>query len=206
MNEAVTIGVEAYVSPEYARAERDRLWRKVWLKVGRVEELPEVGDYMTFDLLDDAILIVRAAPDRLRAFGNVCSHRGRRLVDTPEGAYHTRGRQRKFVCGFHAWTFDLEGRCAHALEKADWNGALTEDRTRLSLFMTACGAILNVLLNLWLIPRFGAMGAAYATLTSFAVSHWLAAIFFVESRPLIWFFLRAFDPVGLSRRWRAIRP
>jgi phenylpropionate dioxygenase-like ring-hydroxylating dioxygenase large terminal subunit len=129
--EAVTIGVEAYVSPDYARAEQDLIWRKVWLQVGRVEELPEVGDYMTFDLFDDALLIVRAAPDRLKALGNVCSHRGRRLVDTPSDAYHTRGRQKKFVCGFHAWTFDLEGRCAHALEKADWNGALTEERTRL---------------------------------------------------------------------------
>lgn len=129
--EAVTIGVEAYTSEDYARAERDRLWRKVWLQAGRVEDLPEVGDYMTFDILDDAILIVRASPEKLRAFGNVCSHRGRRLVDTPAGTYHTRGKQRKFVCGFHAWTYDLEGRCSHALEKNDWNGALTDERTRL---------------------------------------------------------------------------
>jgi phenylpropionate dioxygenase-like ring-hydroxylating dioxygenase large terminal subunit len=129
--EAVTIAVEAYTSPDYALAEQDRVWRKVWLQAGRMEDLPEVGDYMTYDLMDDAILIVRAGPERLRAFANVCSHRGRRLVDRPEGAYHARGRQRKFVCGFHAWTFDLEGRCAHALERNDWNGALTDARTRL---------------------------------------------------------------------------
>jgi phenylpropionate dioxygenase-like ring-hydroxylating dioxygenase large terminal subunit len=129
--EAIRLGVEAYICPDYARLERDLLWRKVWLQAGRVEDLAEVGDYMTFDILDDAILIVRSAPDQLRAFGNVCSHRGRRLVDTPEGAYNTRGKQRRFTCGFHAWTFDLAGRCVHALEKGDWNGALTEERTRL---------------------------------------------------------------------------
>ena len=129
--DAVRIGPEAYTCPDYARRERDRLWRKVWLQAGRVEELPDVGDYMTFDILDDAILIVRNSADELKAFGNVCSHRGRRLVDTPAGAYHTRGKQRRFVCGFHAWTYDLDGRCVHALEKADWNGALIDERTRL---------------------------------------------------------------------------
>ena len=130
--EAVMIGVEAYTSPDYARAERDRLWRKVWVQAGRVEELPDVGDYMTYDLFDDAVLIVRDGLGSLKAFGNVCSHRGRRLVDRPDGAYHARGKQKKFVCGFHAWTFGLDGKCQHALEKNDWNGALTEDRTRLA--------------------------------------------------------------------------
>src|SRR5690606_18409073 len=46
LSEPMLIPVEAYVSEEYARAERDRLWRKVWLQVGRVEELPEVGSYL----------------------------------------------------------------------------------------------------------------------------------------------------------------
>lgn len=129
--DAVRIPAEAYTSETYARAERDRLWRKVWLQAGRIEDVPEVGHYMTFDILDDAILIVRTAPDTLKAFANVCSHRGRRLVDTPAGAYHTRGRQESFVCGFHAWTYGLDGRCTHMLEKNDWNGALTDARTRL---------------------------------------------------------------------------
>jgi phenylpropionate dioxygenase-like ring-hydroxylating dioxygenase large terminal subunit len=124
-------GVEAYVSPEYARAERDRLWRRTWQQVGRVEEIPEVGSYLTYDVLDDSILIVRTAPDRLRAYYNVCSHRGRRLVDTPGGAKRARGKQGHFVCGYHAWRYDLEGRCTHIREKEDWKGALTDERTRL---------------------------------------------------------------------------
>ena len=79
----MTIGVEAYISEDYARAERDKLWRKVWQQVGRVEEIPEVGNYLTYDILDDSILVVRTAADEIRAYHNVCSHRGRRLVDTP---------------------------------------------------------------------------------------------------------------------------
>ena len=129
--EPVTIGVEAYTSPDYVRAERDKLWRKVWQQVGRVEEIPEVGNYLTFDILDSSILIVRAASDKIRAYYNVCSHRGRRLVDTPQGAKNACGKGKHFVCGFHSWTYDLEGKCTHVLNKEDWKGALTEQRTRL---------------------------------------------------------------------------
>ena len=89
--EPVLCPVEAYVSEEYARAERDKLWRKVWQEAGRVEDISNVGDYITYDILDDSILIVRTAPDQIRAYHNVCQHRGRRLVDTPAGAHSARG-------------------------------------------------------------------------------------------------------------------
>ena len=131
LSEAMTHGVEAYISPDYARAERDKLWRKVWQQVGRLEEIPEVGSYLTYDILEDSIVIVRTAPDTIRAYYNVCSHRGRRLVDTPQGAKRACGKQKQFVCGFHAWTYNLEGRCTHVLNKEDWKGALTDERTRL---------------------------------------------------------------------------
>jgi hypothetical protein len=86
LSEPVTIGVEAYISEDYARAERDKLWRKVWQQVGRVEEIPEVGNYLTYDILDDSILVARTGPSEFKAHHNVCMHRGRRLVDTPDGA------------------------------------------------------------------------------------------------------------------------
>ena len=57
----VTIPVEAYLSKEYVRAERDKLWRKVWQQVGRVEDLPKVGNYLTYDILDDSVVVVRTA-------------------------------------------------------------------------------------------------------------------------------------------------
>ena len=127
----VTIGVEAYTSPDYARAERDRLWRKVWLQAGRVEEIPNVGDYITYDILEDSIIIVRSAPDAIHAFYNVCSHRGRRLIDTPPGQKYAKGNGLRFTCNFHAWSYNLEGRCTHVPDKEKWDGALTDERTRL---------------------------------------------------------------------------
>ena len=97
LSNAVTIDAEAYICEDYARAERDKLWRKVWQMAGRVEEIPEVGNYLTYDILDDSILIVRTAPDKISAYHNVCPHRGRRLVDTPEGARQACGREKLFV-------------------------------------------------------------------------------------------------------------
>ena len=129
--EAVRIPVEAYISEDYARAERDKLWRKCWLQAGRVEDLAEVGSYLTYDICEDSVLITRSAPDKIKAFWNVCTHRGRKLVDTPPGARNARGEKMNFVCGFHAWTFDTAGQCTYVSHPEDWGGALTDEQTRL---------------------------------------------------------------------------
>lgn len=132
LSEPVIYPVEAYVSEEYARAERDRLWRKVWLQAGRVEDIPEVGDYITYEILDDSILIVRSPEHGIRAYHNVCPHRGRRLVDTPGGARNARGTRMQFMCGYHGWRFNLNGENTHVLHKEDWKGALTDECAGLS--------------------------------------------------------------------------
>ncbi len=123
---------EAYISEEYARAERDKLWRKVWQMAGRLEDIPEVGNYLSYEILDDSVLIVRTAPDRIRAYHNVCPHRGRRLVDTPQGAKNARGTRNQFICGYHGWRFNLEGANTHVPYKEDWQGALTDECAGLS--------------------------------------------------------------------------
>ena len=125
--------VEAFISPEYARAEADRLWAKVWQHAGREEEIPNVGDFFTYEIMDDSILIVRTAPNRIKAFHNVCPHRGRRVVDTPFETNGGRGTKKdRFVCNYHAWTFDLDGRNTFILDKEDWQGALTDERVNLT--------------------------------------------------------------------------
>ena len=128
---AMVIPVEAYISEDYARAERDKLWRKVWLQAGRVEDIPNVGDYVTYDILDDSVLIVRNSADSIKAYRNVCTHRGRRLVDTPEGQRNARGNAKNFVCGFHAWTFELDGECSYIQAQEEWGGALCDEVTHL---------------------------------------------------------------------------
>ena len=132
LQEPVTYPVEAFISPEYARAEADRLWAKVWQHAGRVEEIPQVGDYFTYDILHDSILIVRTAPDTIKAYHNVCSHRGRQLVNVPPGGHSAWGAKRQFVCGFHSWRYDLDGKCTFKLDESDWKGALTDERTHLN--------------------------------------------------------------------------
>lgn len=132
LSEPLTFPVEAYISPEYARAEGDRLWARVWQHVGRVEELPDVGSYLTYEVGNDSILIVRTAPGEIKAYHNVCPHRGRRLVSTLQGANQACGKATKFGCNYHGWTFDLQGKATYILDQDDWKGALSEARTSLA--------------------------------------------------------------------------
>ena len=131
LEEPVTYPVEAFVSPEYARAEADRLWSRVWQVAGRVEEIPKPGDYITYEIGEDSILIVRTAATAVKAYHNVCPHRGRRLIDTPPGDNRACGNKKAFVCGFHGWTYNLDGKNTYVLDKEDWKGVLDEKRTSL---------------------------------------------------------------------------
>lgn len=134
MTEPLSYPVEAYISRAYAEAEADKLWAKVWQHGGRVEEIPEVGDYITYEIASDSILIVRTAVDAIKAYHNVCPHRGRRLVRVPAGGNGASGKAGKgqFYCGFHGWTFNLDGENTQLLDRDDWKGALTADRTCLT--------------------------------------------------------------------------
>jgi phenylpropionate dioxygenase-like ring-hydroxylating dioxygenase large terminal subunit len=131
LDKAVGYPVDAFICPDYAMAEKDKLWPRVWQHAGRVEEIPNVGDYITYDICDDSILIVRVAEDRIKAYHNVCVHRGRRLVDAPKSELGARGNVSKFVCGFHAWTYDIEGTNTYILDKEDWKGGLDNQCTSL---------------------------------------------------------------------------
>jgi phenylpropionate dioxygenase-like ring-hydroxylating dioxygenase large terminal subunit len=131
LSEPLTYPVEAHTSAEYARAEGDKLWSKVWQHAGRVEEIPNAGDYLTYDIGDDSIVIVRSDRDTIKAYHNVCSHRGRRLIDAPPGAHSAHGQKKQFVCGFHAWRYDLDGKCVFKLDEPDWKEELNDECTRL---------------------------------------------------------------------------
>lgn len=129
----LTYGVDAFLSRDYAREEKARLWPRVWQHAGRVEEVPQVGDFITYDVGDESIIILRTAPDTLKAYHNVCPHRGRRLIDIPADRHCTGGTRRAIICGFHGWTFNLDGAATHILDKQDWGGCLDDPaRTHLS--------------------------------------------------------------------------
>ena len=68
----------------------------------------------------------------IKAFYNVCAHRGRQLVDVPRGSHGVRGNRRSFICGFHGWTYDLDGKNTYILDADDWHGALDAECTSLT--------------------------------------------------------------------------
>lgn len=122
---AVVIPPEAHTSEAYARAENDKLWPKVWQVACREEDLKAVGDYITYDILDESIIVVRTGEDTIKAFYNVCMHRGRRLADAAKG--HTS----QFFCRFHGWHWNIDGECTRVLDKEDWGTCLTAENTAL---------------------------------------------------------------------------
>lgn len=102
-----TLGSADYASEEVYRQEQERIWWGDWVCVGRTEEISDPGDYVVRDVAGESIFIVRNDAGELRAFYNVCSHRGTKFVDDVEGTGSVR---KAFKCPYHAWTFDLNGR------------------------------------------------------------------------------------------------
>ncbi len=128
----VTYPVDAFLSRDYAAAEKDRLWPHVWQMVERVEDFREVGDFVTYNIGDESIIVIKTGAASFNGFYNVCPHRGRQLIDTPDGVHSVRGNRRNFICGFHGWTFDTEGNNIFILDPQDWNHELTPEMTCLS--------------------------------------------------------------------------
>ena len=101
-----TLGSEDYASQEVWNQEREKIWWGDWICVGRTEEVANPGDYVVRDIVGESVFIVRNGEGQLRAFYNVCSHRGTKFLDDVEGTASVR---KAFKCPYHAWTFDLNG-------------------------------------------------------------------------------------------------
>lgn len=132
LDKLLTYPVEAFLSPEYAKAEKEKLWPHVWQVVERAEDFKEIGDFITYNIADESIIVVKIGDDKYNAFHNVCPHRGRQLVDTPDDVHSVRGNRRNFICGFHGWTYDLDGANTFILDPQDWENKLTPEQTCLS--------------------------------------------------------------------------
>ncbi len=93
---------DGYFSRDYARLEWDKMWTRSWLIAGVSSDIPEVGDFLVFDIGDESIIVTRTEAG-VKAFYNVCSHRGSKLV------WEERGNRKVFVCPFHSWSFHNTG-------------------------------------------------------------------------------------------------
>ena len=96
-----------YSSPEIYALEKERIWMRDWLCVGRDDELPNPGDYMTWQIAEEPIIIARDAHNGINAFANVCAHRG---VKVAQGT----GNLEEFSCPYHGWLYDLSGKLVGA--------------------------------------------------------------------------------------------
>jgi phenylpropionate dioxygenase-like ring-hydroxylating dioxygenase large terminal subunit len=93
-----------YFNLELLELEKEELFRRCWQLACHASDVPEPGDYLCFDIVGERALIVRGADNRIRAFHNVCRHRGSRVVAAEKG--HCKGA---IVCPFHGWSYNLDG-------------------------------------------------------------------------------------------------
>ena len=93
-----------YTSRHYADLEDKHIWKKVWQLACRMNDIPQVGDRVVHDILDQSFVIVRISRDGIKAFYNVCMHRGTRLVGAQDPL-----SGKEITCSFHNWSYNLNG-------------------------------------------------------------------------------------------------
>jgi phenylpropionate dioxygenase-like ring-hydroxylating dioxygenase large terminal subunit len=96
-----------YTDEAWLGEEKNQLFRKEWICVGRQEEVANRGDYITLELLNEPIVIVRGLDDTIRALSNVCRHRGTVIMAD-------KGNAKSLLCPYHHWAYDTSGKLVHA--------------------------------------------------------------------------------------------
>jgi Rieske 2Fe-2S family protein len=99
-----TLPGRLYTDPEVFAQEQERIFESMWFAVARSGELAEPGQFVTKQVGSENVIVVRGRDDELRAFLNVCRHRGARLCDQDAGQV-----RRNIQCLYHAWTYGLDG-------------------------------------------------------------------------------------------------
>ncbi len=112
-----------YTDAAFLEYEVEQILNNEWHCLGRVDEIPEIGDYFTIEVLSEPLLVVRKSASQIAVLSNVCRHRG---MPVAEGA----GNTKRFRCSYHAWTYALDGKLRSAplvpKEQLDKDCALPE--------------------------------------------------------------------------------
>ncbi len=138
LSRATTLPARAYTSKEFFAWEADHLLRGGWQCVAHESQIPEAGDFLNLDLLGEPLIVVRGKDGAVRALSRVCPHRSMDIM--PEGfGYEGHGigdakpgepdcgHARLFLCPYHAWTFDLDGRLKACPEMHKADGFARDD-------------------------------------------------------------------------------
>jgi Rieske 2Fe-2S family protein len=102
---ASTLPAAYYVDAEFFKREMDTLFARMWICAGRSEQVERPGQFFVREVLGESVIVTRGASGAVRAFYNVCRHRGTRLCTEAAGVFAG-----SIQCPYHAWTYDLEGR------------------------------------------------------------------------------------------------
>ena len=102
---SMTLHQKYYTSDEVFEREKQRIFNKYWVCVGHQSRIPTQGDYFLFKLFGESLIILRDKGNQVRAFYNVCRHRGTRICETAEGQFNS-----SIQCSYHAWTYGLDGK------------------------------------------------------------------------------------------------
>jgi choline monooxygenase len=106
-DKTITLPPACFTSEEFLELEQEEIFRKEWICLGRVDEIPKRGDYFTTELIDEPLIVVRGKDDEVRVLSNVCRHRSSVIA---EGE----GNAKNFVCPYHAWTYATDGQLLRA--------------------------------------------------------------------------------------------
>jgi len=109
------IRVGRYLDPGFMELEYERLWSKVWQVAARIDEIPQVNDFTTYEIGDQSVFLVRIDEDTVKAYHNVCPHRGTALAEGAGTFDHG-----NIICPFHGWRWDTEGENQYVLSREEF--------------------------------------------------------------------------------------
>ncbi len=125
------VSMEPYRSTEFYALERERIFRRSWLMLARAEEIPAPGDFVRkeIEVCNASIILTRGKDNEVRAFHNVCSHRGNQLVIAESGSGN------RFMCRYHNWTYANDGRLIGIPDEPSF---FNVDKKNCGLTLVAC--------------------------------------------------------------------
>ena len=125
---------EFYTSPDIFQEDMRRIWGRYWLYAGHTCQIPRTGDWLTYNIGSDSVIVVRGEKGEIRAFHNTCRHRGSRVCPAETG------NSRRLVCPYHSWTYGLDGQLM-----MDTKGDFGIDRSELSLHPVKVRAVAGLI-------------------------------------------------------------
>ena len=141
-----------YSDADFFELERAHIFMKTWQLVCHLSNIPDRGDYYTFDLLSERAFVVRGEDGRVRAFHNVCRHRASKLLKGETG------NCTRIKCPYHAWGYDLEGRLKNVPFERDFPDFKKEDHGLKAVEMEVWQGFIFI--------RFGSDGPSVAEIFS----------------------------------------